>query len=214
VSEPEHAAPHDISLAVWDLASPVVAGRRATLKVGITCSSGCDLSGSYVDVYDGTRTKVGAARIASALWPGTDALYWAELDIAAPSAEGDHAWTIEGIAVAPSHLAPSHLAPSHERVVSVVRFAAVRPPEHRVTVEVIEKDAGVPMAGVELRLGPFRATTNKAGVAYLHVPGDTYDLCAWKIGYDMLSTTASIATDTTLRLEVMTAPEPEQPYWA
>ena len=95
----------------------------------------------------------------------------------------------------------------------MVRFVVSRPPEHRVTLEVIEKGSGVPLAGVDLRVGRFRAATSDAGIALVEVPGGTYEVSAWKIGYDMLSSTAHVAGDTTIHLEVAVAPEPEQPYW-
>jgi len=41
----------------------------------------------------------------------------------------------------------------------------------RVTLEAIDKGSGVPLAGVELRLGRFRAATNEAGIAHVEVPG-------------------------------------------
>ncbi|MSO82238.1 MAG: hypothetical protein EXQ53_02930 [Acidobacteria bacterium] len=203
MSEPEKVAPHTTNLAVWDLPSPVVAGRRATLKVGIACRSGCDLTGTRIDIYDETGTKVGGGRLGSAPWPATTALYWAELDVAAPAAEGDHCWRLQ--ATVPE--------PSHGQDDAIVRFVAVRPPEHRVTVAVIEKGRGVPLPGVELRLGRFRATTSEVGIAHLEVPGGTYDVSAWKIGYEMLSSTAHVAAGIAIRLEVAVAPEPEQPYW-
>lgn len=203
MSEREEIAPHETSLAVWDLASPVVAGRRATLKVGIACRSGCDLTGTRIDIYNETGTKVGGGTLGAVPWPATTALYWAELDVAAPEAQGDHAWSFH----------TSAPKPPHGHATSIVRFVAVRPPEHRVTVEVIEKDSGVPLTGVELRLGRFRAATNEAGIAHVELPGGTYEVCAWKIGYDMLSTTAHVAADTTIHLEVAVAPEQKQPYW-
>jgi hypothetical protein len=203
VSEREEIASHETSFAVWDLASPVVAGRRATLKVGIACPSGCDLAGTRIDVYDETGARVGGGSLGSSPWPATTALYWAELDVAAPEAEGDHSWSLQ--ATAPE--------PSHGHASSIVRFVASRPPEHRVTLEVIEKGSGAPVTGVELRLGRFRAATNEAGIAQVEVPGGTYEVCAWKIGYDVLSRTADIADDTTIHLEVAAAPEPQQPYW-
>ena len=204
-------ASHDTSLAVWDLASPVVAGRRATLKVGIACPSGCDLTGTRIDVYNETGTRIGGASLGSAPWPATTALYWAELEVAAPEAEGDHSWSLQ--ATAPLDHARGRPEPSHGHATSIVRFVASRPPEHRVTLEVIDKGSGVPLTGVELRLGRFRAATNEAGIAHVEVPGGTYEVCAWKIGYDVLSITAQIAGDTTIHLEVAVAPEPEQPYW-
>jgi len=194
---------HEISLAVWDVPSPVIAGRRATLKAGITCPSGCDLTGTRIDVYDETGARVGAGEAGSVPWPATDALYWAELEVSAPGREGDHSWTVE--ATSPE--------PPHDRATSIVRFVASRPPEHRVTLEVIEKGSGVPLGGVEVRLGGFRAATNEAGVACVEVPGGTHEVCAWKIGYDLLSSTTHVAGDTTIHLEVAAAPESEQPYW-
>ena len=203
MAEPEAIASHLPSLAVWDVASPVVAGRRATLKVGISCPSGCDLTGAAIDVYDETGTRVGGGHLGPAPWPATTSLHWVELDVAAPDAEGDHWWTLHATAA----------EPSHEEVTAVVRFVASPPPEHHVTLEVIEKGSGVPLAGVELRLGRFRGATNEAGIAHVEVPGGTYEVCAWKIGYDLLSSTARVAGDTTIQLEVAVAPEPEQPYW-
>ena len=203
MSEPESTARHDTSLAVWDLASPVVAGRRATLKVGVACARGCDLSGTRIDVYTDTGTRVGGGRLGQARWPGTAALHWVELDVAAPEAEGDHSWDVQA----------SPPEPSHGPAVSRVRVVASRPPEHRVTLDVIDRGSGAPVAGVELRLGTFRAATNDAGTAQVEVPGGTYEVCAWKMGYDLLSRTTRIAGDTTIQLEVAITPEPEQPYW-
>ena len=200
---PETDSPHEASLAVWDLASPVVAGRRTTVKVGLSCPSGCDLTGTGIDVYDETGTRVGGGRLGPAPWPATTALHWVELDVAAPNEEGDHSWSFQATAG----------GPSHGQVTAVVRFVASRPPEHHVTLEVIQNDSGVPVAGVDLRLGRFRAVTDAAGVAHVELPGGTYEMCAWKIGYDLLSTTTLISNNATLRLELTPTAEPEQPYW-
>ena len=200
---PEDAAKHDISLAVWDVPTPVVTGRRAALKAGVACASGCDLTGARIDVYDEIGVRVGGGDAASTPWPGSSALYWAECVVAAPETEGEHAWDIR--ATVPDA--------SHGHVTAVHRFVVSRPPEHRVTLEVIEQGSGAPVGGVELRLGRFRATTDDAGIAHVDVPGGTYDVCAWKIGYDLQSVTAPVAGDTTVRLEVAVAPEREQPYW-
>ena len=174
------AATHIIGLAVWDVTSPVVAGRRATLKVGLACAAGCNFAGTQIYVYNETGTRVGGATLGPTAWPATTALYWAELDVAAPESEGDHAWSLH--ATVPDSL--------HVPTTSMLRFVAVGPPEHRVTLVVIDKGSSAPLAGVELRVGRFRSATNESGVAHVEVPGGTYDVCAWKIGYDVLSTTA------------------------
>ncbi len=196
-------ADHETSLAVWDVPSPVIAGRRATLKVGIACPSSCNLTGTRVDVYDETGARVGGGQIMSGPWPATDALYWVECDVAAPPTEGEHAWNVRATLPGDSH---GHAA-------ATVRVLASRPPEHHVTLEVIEKGSGRPVGGVELRVGVFRTTTGDAGVAHVDVPGGTHDVSAWKIGYELLSTRADITGDATVRLEVATAEQREQPYW-
>jgi hypothetical protein len=198
---PEHE--HGLSVAVWDLTSPIVVGRQATLKVGIACPSGCDLSGSSVDVYNDAGARVASGNLGSALWPGTTALHWVELDVAAPDADGDQVWRV--------HATTPHSA--HGDTTSVLRFVVCRPPEHRVTLHVIDKNSGAPLGGVELRVGRFRATTNDTGIAHVEVPGGTYEVGTWKYGYEVLSQTAAIASDTTVHLELTAEPEVERPYW-
>jgi hypothetical protein len=197
------SACHETSLAVWDVASPVVIGCQATLKVGITCPSGCDLTGTRIEICDENGAPVGGGEVGPVPWPDTVALYWAEIDVAVSETEGEHSWSLR--AAAPD--------PSHRPAASVVRVLASRPPEHRVTIEAIDSKSGVAMAGVDLRLGTFRAATDAAGVAHIELPGGTYEVCAWKIGYDLLTATALISNDTTLRLELTLTPEREEPYW-
>ena len=193
---------HEISLAVWDLPSPVVIGRRTALKAGVSCPCGCSLTGTEINVRDEQGTLLGGGVVGSDPWRGTTALYWVEFEIAAPPTEGIHTWRI--------HAATPNGQPALE---SNVRVLASRPPEHRVTVDVIEQGTGFPLADVELRIGPFRATTNDAGRAHVDVPAGTYEVHAWKLGYDLLSSTASVNADMTMRLDVAVTRSPEQPYW-
>jgi len=129
---------HEISLAVWDLPSPIVAGRRAKLKVGVSCPDGCNLSGTCVEVYNETGEHIGAGTLGSAPWPATAALYWTEVDLVAPEREGDVSLNV--------HASP---ASPHAEATSVVTFFVSRPLEHRVTLEVIDKDSGLPLGGVD-----------------------------------------------------------------
>jgi len=200
---PDTASTHEASLAVWDLASPVVVARPTTLKIGIACPSGCSLSGTIIDIRDEKGATIASGRIGSEPWPDTRALYWVEIAIAAPETEGTHAWSIH---------ARSH-DPVHPPLESIVRLVTSRPPEHRVTFEVIEQGSGTPLAGVELRLGAFRIATNDAGMVHVEVPPGTYEVCAWKIGYDLLSIGADITHHPTVRIELAAAAQAEQPYW-
>ncbi len=195
-------ASHATSLAVWDLPSPVVVGRRPTLKVGLSCTSGCNLSGTAVDAYNDAGERIGTGTLGSVPWPATAALYWAELELIAPEREGDLAVDIHAKPTMP-----------HAEATSVVTFVVSRPPEHLVTVYVADKNTRIPIAGVELRLGRFRTATNDQGIAQVEVPGGSHDVVTWKNGYEVLSATLDITRDTTLHLELAAAPEPEQPYW-
>jgi hypothetical protein len=192
-----------ISVAVWDASSPVIAGRRVTLKVGVACCNACSLAGALIDVYNEAEVRVGGGTVGATPAPGTAALYWAELDVSAPAAEGAHSWTVRATAQ----------DGAHGQALSTFSFIAVRPPEHRVIITVVDKDSRVPLDGVELRLGLFRATTNDAGVADVDVCGGTYDVTAWKLGHDMLSKSLLVTADMNVVLEMVVAAEPEQPYW-
>ena len=204
MTEPSRAgANHEISLAVWDVPSPVVIGHRTTLKVGISCQSRCSLAGTAIEIRDEQGASIGCGRVGAEPWPGTMALYWVEIDVMTPATDGDRAWSI----------AAATADETHTPLTSVARVIACRPPEHRVTFEVIEKTCGGPLAGVELRVGAFRAATDDAGIACVAVPGATYDIGTWKLGYKVLSKTTDIARDLTIRLELIAVPEAEQPYW-
>ena len=193
---------HDISLAVWDLSSPVVVGRRVTLKVGVACPFGCNLAGTRVDVYDGAGSRSGGGTLGPSAWPATAALYWVELDVAPTEAVGDQAWRIDATPESP-----------HTPATFVVRVVAYKPPEHRVTVEVVDHNSRLPLGDVELRLGSFRAATDDAGIAHLELPSGSYQVGTWRIHYEMVSKTVHIADDTTIHLELIPELEPEQPYW-
>jgi hypothetical protein len=193
---------HEISLAVWDLPSPIVAGRHAKLKVGVSCPDACNLSGTPVDVYNEIGERIGAGTLGPTAWPATTALYWTEVDLVTAEHEGDVSLSVRASPASP-----------HAEATSVVTFFVSKPLEHRVTLEVIDKDSGLPLDGVELRLGRFRGTTNDVGIAHLDVPGGLYDVGTWKNGYEMVSMTVDIASDTAVRLELTAAPDPEQPYW-
>ena len=194
---------HEISLAVWDVPSPLVIGRRAALKAGVSCPYGCSLIGTAIEVRDEQGAVLGSGVVGPNPWRETLALYWVEFDVAAPRTEGVHTWTVYATASDRGHAA----------LESIVHVVASRPPEHRVTFEVRERGTGIPLGDVELRIGSFRATTNDAGQADVDVPGGTYDVHAWKLGYDLLSSATSVTADATLRLEVAVTLSPEPPYW-
>ncbi len=88
------AKPHATSVNVWGLPSAIASGERFRFKVGIKCSAGCKLTGTPLSVFDGDGGQVGAGSLLDDVWPGTSALYFAEVEAQAPLATGDNEWQV------------------------------------------------------------------------------------------------------------------------
>jgi hypothetical protein len=194
--------PHGTSLAVWAVPSPVVMGERFCIKVGAKSSAGCELSGKNILISDQSGTVIAEARLRDTPWPGTSALYWTEVDVPAPSEEGMFwCWV---------NFAAADIEAPHEGASSKFSVAIVRPPEYRLTVEVFEQDTKAPIPDAQVRLGAYRAATDPSGRAQLAMPGGTYDLTVWKVGYEAPGRTLDIREDLSIRIEAAIVP-PENP---
>ena len=191
--------PHTTSMAVWDVPSPVVMNRSFKVKVGVKCSSACSLAGQLIEVCDEGGTHVGEGKLGETPWPGTSALYVADIELAAPASEGTLAWAARFPATQPGL--------PHDPVSATVSFRTARPPEHRVTVRVTDKETKIPLDHVDVRVGSYRAATDVHGVANLELPGGAYSLDAWKVGYEMLPRTVEVGQDLIIEVEAVFSPE-------
>jgi len=191
--------PHRTSLAVWSVPAPVRVAHRFAVTVGAKSSGACALSGARIEIRDETGASLGQAILGDTPWPGTDALYWTEIALAGPSREGQQCWSV---AFAATDLELPHLGSSAD-----FSFTAVKPPEHRVAVAVTESEAAAPVEASEIALGPYRAATDKAGVAHIEVPGGIYNLAVWKSGFEPASRTVEIAADVSVQLELIRRPK-------
>src|SRR5437773_5224734 len=111
------------SLAVWDIPTPA-AGERFSIKVGAKSSAGCALSARRIEVLNG-EAVVAAAHLGDAPWPGTDALFWAEVELQAPDKPG-----LMTLAV---RFDATELDEPHEGVSLPFKVAVVARPEHTLT---------------------------------------------------------------------------------
>ncbi len=197
--------PHATSLAVWANPSPVVMGNPFTIKVGAKSSGACELQGAQVEIQDETGARIGVGTLGDTPWVETGALYWTEVDLAAPMKEGVVSWS--------ARFAPAALKIPHDGSSAEFSFATVRPPEHSVTVKVIEKDTGVPIANAQVRLGAHRASTDESGLATLKTSSGTYDVIAWKGGYQSPSMTVAVTEDVGVQIEAAVIPkvDPNRP---
>jgi hypothetical protein len=194
---------HTTSLAVWAVPSPVVIGERFSVKVGAKSSGGCSLAGRAIAISDASGTAAGRGTLGDTPWPGTSALYWAAVELPAPTQEG-LAWYAVDFAAADAE------AP-HDRSASRFSVAIVRPPEHRLTIVVREKDTQAPIEHAEIRLGAYAAATDPSGHAEVAVPEGSYELTVWKAGYDAPIRVLDIRADLGIEIEAVALP-PENPY--
>jgi len=188
--------PHKTSMAVWDLPSPVMMNSQSKIKVGVKCSAECQLGGKDIEVYDEKAAKAATGRLGETPWPQTSGLYWAEVELAAPATEGGYSWTAKFPA--------AELELPHEEASSSFSFRTARPPEHVVTVEVIDKDTKTPIKNARVFLNPYRTYTDECGVAKLQVPKGEYKLYASKDhDYETFRTTVEITDDATIKAELL-----------
>jgi hypothetical protein len=197
------ARPHKTSLAVWDIPAPVTLGGSAKLKVGVRCVDGCQLTDQEIEIQDSAQNRIAATRLGAEPWPGTAGLYWAEADVSAPLSQGTHVWT--------ARFSSSDLERAHSASSLAFSLITVKPPEHRVTIEVVQEKTNTVIDGTEVRLGVFRTLTSANGFAFLEVPHGTYELNVWKLGYELVTRNLEITGDLSVRLELVVEPEPS-PY--
>jgi hypothetical protein len=199
------AQPHHISLAIWDVPSPLVRQRPAKMKIGVKCSAGCRLTGQSVEILDEAGATVASGTLGQNPWHETAALYWTEIELPDPADEGTYSWSAQ--------FTPSDTTAPHEGASLTFSFLAVKAPEHGVLVRVIEKNTQAGIENAEVRLGVYKARSDSSGCARIEVPTGTYDLNAWKLGYQAEAKTVDVAENVTVQLEVVTVPETADPYW-
>jgi hypothetical protein len=186
---------HQVSLAVWDIPTPA-AGERFAIKVGAKSSVGCALGAQRIEVFDG-EAVVATGRLSDAPWPGTDALFWAEVELRAPDKPG-----LVTLAV---RFDAAELDEPHPGVLSPFKVAVVPKPEHTLTVRVLA--AGMPVEEAIVRLGPTRATTDASGVAAVKLAKGPYELVVWKAGYDAPVTPLTIDADAFVQIDARAVAE-------
>lgn len=203
------AKSHITNMTVWDVPSPIVLNARFKLKVGVRCSAECKLTDSKIEIYDHESSKVATETLRNVPWPDTAAVYWAEAKLEAPGTEGYYRWEAKFPA--------TDLKLPHEEASSIFEFSTARPPEHVVTVEVMAKDTNKPLKNALVTLiscgtlhTTYRKRTLDSGVAALAVPKGEYQLCVDKGDHRPFDTTAEVAGDTKVKVELIFSPDDVQ----
>jgi len=193
--------PHETSLAVWDVPSPVVRNARFEVKAGAKCTSHCALAGKVIEIRDEDGKLIGSGTLGGATLPGTTALAFTTIALKAPRKLALHSWT--------ASFAPSELKLPHGSAMSRFTFVTVAEPEHSVSVTVVNKETKAPIAGAQVRLGVYRAETDEAGAAKVRVPKGTFPLVVTRPGYRMPERKIEVAKDVRVRIAAEQLPEPD-----
>jgi hypothetical protein len=195
---------HAASVNVWGLPSAIAAGERFSFKVGIKCSAGCKLTGMPLSIRDQEGAQGGAASLLEDVWPGTTALYFAEVEAQAPPTTGNHQWQVQ---TPGSDLSVPNAAGSLTFAIKVVN-----PPDHDVTVTAFDREMQTPIKGAHVLLHPYRAHTDETGVAKVRVAKGRYTLFVSGFNYIAYQNTIVVAGDVTIRAELTGEPEGQEDF--
>ena len=196
--------PHAAHLHIWDVPPTVVAGERFKFTVGVKCSAGCDLHGFGLNIIGEGGAQAGAAKLGNAIWPGTDALHFAEVEAEAPAETGLHSFEVR--------TAGWDAELPHAAGLATLAVRVVNRPDCEVTVEVVDRDKQIPIEGAVVVLHPYRATTGANGIAKVKVTKGPYDIMVSGPGYIPASMATEIAADLTTRAELDEEPPEELEY--
>jgi hypothetical protein len=195
------AMPHAANVNVWGLPSVIPAGERFSFKVGIKCSAGCKLAGRALSITDHDGVQVAVIKLCDDVWPGTSALYFAEVEAQSPRTPGDFIWWVTTPA---SDLGVPHAAGSCGFSVKIVE-----PPDNEVTIEAFDCDTQTPIKGAHVLLHPYRALTDERGVARVKVAKGRYTLFVSGFNYIGHERIIDVTSDVTARAELAVEPEEE-----
>lgn len=185
------AEAHDPRIAVWDVPATVERGKRFAIRVGLSCSSRCRPAGWTVEVRDQDGQKQATTTLGDDPWPGTDALYHAEVALVAPDAEGLHTWE----AAAPTE----DLAVARTGCSTRFGVRVVSTPACVLTVVATDAETGRPVEGARVVAHPYRTVTDERGVATLRVPAGEYRLFVSGKGAVPFRFDGEVKTDETIR---------------
>ena len=192
---------HALELTAWDVPSATGAGERFAVAVGARCSCGCDLGGRELDLVDQHGVPAGTVKLGRAVWPGTEALYFARVEARAPLETGSHPWEAR---MAGWDGAAPHAPGSFPLTVRVVEA-----PDCEVTVSAIDRESQAPIAGARVVMHPYRAVTDASGIARVKIARGRYEVLVSGQRYLPFCASIEVTADAATRAE-LDADRPEE----
>ena len=193
-------------MVVWDEPSTVECGEGFSVKLGVKCSSECRPDGWTVEVRDQDGKKQVTATLSGEPWPGTSALYYAEVELSAPDTEGLHTWEAKALAKAPADGLADDLADDldvpHAEAVAPFGVRVVPAPGCLLTVVAIDLESQTPVQGAKVVVHPYKVFTDERGVAEVRVPQGEYRLFVSGKKYFPFRSDVEMKTDVTIKAEL------------
>lgn len=194
--------PHTTRVLAWDIPATAVAGDRFTIKVGIKCSSECKFADKAFAIYDHEGAKIASGTLSGDIWPGTTGLYFATVELKAPSSADLYQWSVKS--------AGKDLERPHAEGAAEFSLRVVARPECVIKVEAVDKISQEPVAGAQVALHPYKTVTDERGFAEIRVPKGAYALFVAKRKYLTLGLPVQVTADMTARAELDLEPEIER----
>jgi hypothetical protein len=119
-------------------------------------------------LFDHEGSPAGTVKLGHAIWPGTEALYFAEVEARAPLEAGSHQWEAK---IAGWGAELLHAPGSFPLIVRVVTA-----PDCEVTVRAVDREKQTPIKGARVVMHPYRAVTDDNGIARVRVARGQYDI--------------------------------------
>lgn len=190
--------PHGTRVVVWDVPSTVECGATFRLSVGVKCVLECPRDDWVVEVRDDLGRVLAQTPASDTPWPGTTALYHADVALLAPATEGLHAWE----ARVAGHDGDGAHDGGHAPSATTFNVRAVPAPECLFRVIAVDAETQAPVEGASVVLHPYRASTGGDGVAEIKVPKGEYRLFVSGRRYLPFRSDGEVASDVTLKAEL------------
>jgi hypothetical protein len=193
--------PHALSLAVWDIPTPVGEGEAITLKVGAKCNNDCLLAGTVLSVRDGQDGPLTDVTLGTEPWAGSKALYWAEATFEAPTKTGAHTYHVR-----------SDSQGDHAASQTSFSFFVVQKPSCTLSITLKDQATAAPIPSAYASLHPYTAITDENGLASVPaVPGEG-KLNMGAEGYELRQLDIVVTGDAALTLTLTAKPVYEEDF--
>ena len=199
--------PHTIRVLAWDIPTAVVVDEKFKLKIGIKCSSECRFANEGLGIedfgiyaHDGAELATG--KVSGELWPGTNGLYFTEVELNAPASAGLYNWSVR--------CSGADAKIPHTEGTTSFGLRVVNPPEYLVSIETIDKESQMPLKGVRVVMHPYAAVSDENGIAQLRVAKGPYQLFVAQTSYLTLGLPVEVTADMSVNAELDLEPVPER----